>query len=702
MKHKSFRFSKRIRCRAGIRLLFVLGAFLLHSSLFAQRSESNEVEALNRDTLFQQAEKLSYEGAHTKALKKYQQVLTKYKQQKDTVSTIIALNAIEKIYIKKDSISKAKEYQNRILELIGKTKKPKTLGLLYHKIGMGYYFIGNYRKTVEYLSKSLENYKAINDTIGIAINLINLGIAHKEKAEYSIALENYLEGTTLFEKLKDSSSLISCYSAIGNLYRQIKEPERSLDYHFKAMKLAKKLPNKNYLVITLNNIGLAYKENNMPDSALIYYRQTLVIGQQEENKKIMSKALANMGRAYFIKKDYEKAEQNYAQTLALKEELNDKKGMAIASNNSADIYITTKKYQLALPLLQRALELAKKTGAKGTTLESYKLYKKLYAAQGKYKQAFEYGDLYLRLKDTIFSEQKEKNQTEMYIRYDSEQKDERIKLLDYKQKITEQKSEKRQATIVKLINLVLVISFLLMTGILFYNWKLQKQKRKHAQAIIKEQKRGLAAVISTQETERQRISRDLHDGIGQQLSSVRLSLQNIAGIMKKEENKNYEDIQRVNQMLQGTAKEVRGISHQMRPAALSKSGLFNSLEELLYNSFRDLPIQLDWVHFQLEKKRFGENIEIGLYRIIQELLNNIIKHAEARKVWVQLLNQSEKLVFIVEDDGKGFNPDRLITEGIGLLNIKSRVDALNGFFHCESTPGKGTITTIRIPTHEQN
>ena len=200
------------------------------------------------------------------------------------------------------------------------------------------------------------------------------------------------------------------------------------------------------------------------------------------------------------------------------------------------------------------------------------------------------------------------------------------------------------------------------------------------------------AVLEAEDRERVRIARDLHDGIGQMLAAARMALGNFLA------KKNIEDtdIQTSLDLLEDSIREIREISHNMMPGALTKLGLPTALKQFVnrINSLEILQINLQIVGV---KERLNEKTEMMLYRIIQEILGNIMRHAEATKVNIELIKHDDELVLIVEDNGKGFDSEKIKNQGIGIKNIASRVEYLNGSVNFDSAMGRGTSVIVEIP-----
>ena len=219
----------------------------------------------------------------------------------------------------------------------------------------------------------------------------------------------------------------------------------------------------------------------------------------------------------------------------------------------------------------------------------------------------------------------------------------------------------------------------------------------HKQKLIFEEKSkqkelGLEAVLEAQETERSRIARELHDGVVQQIGSVILKSRNMLSKLNLLDTKESQELLK---SLENSNKDLRNISHQMMPRALKELGIIAALNDLLEGSLSLSNIEFNLEHFNIEE-RLPQKIEITIYRIIQELINNIIKHSQATEVNVQLFTTSNAVVLIVEDNGVGFSSNKN-KNGVGLLNISSRLNMVKGAVNFEPSPKSGTLVTIKIP-----
>ena len=217
---------------------------------------------------------------------------------------------------------------------------------------------------------------------------------------------------------------------------------------------------------------------------------------------------------------------------------------------------------------------------------------------------------------------------------------------------------------------------------------------------IKESKYiALNSLMEGQELERKRLAREIHDGIGPILSTVKMNLANIEGDVENLMPDLKEKFQKSYKLIDEAAGDLRSISHNLMPKVLSDFGLSEALETLCEKIDAARSVNIDFINVGLDH-RLNEVTELGLYRISQELLNNTLKYAQATKVTLQLIKRDETIRLMYEDDGIGFYPDS-VASGIGLMNIENRARALAGQSVVDSRPGKGMTATIEIPINKK-
>jgi len=206
----------------------------------------------------------------------------------------------------------------------------------------------------------------------------------------------------------------------------------------------------------------------------------------------------------------------------------------------------------------------------------------------------------------------------------------------------------------------------------------------------------MESIIQGQEIERGRMAKDLHDGLGGMLSGIKLNLSSMKGNMVIQEADAQLFTRSIFQ-LDNAITEMRRVAHNMMPEALMRFGLVEALQDFCdgINESDELKIKFTPLG---RKKPLEKSTEVILYRIVQELTNNAMKHAAAKSIFVQLNTHDRGITLTVEDDGKGFDSSVLSEKkGAGFHNVQSRVDYLKGSFTVDSVPGKGTSIIVEIP-----
>ncbi|HEX8185647.1 MAG TPA: sensor histidine kinase, partial [Blastocatellia bacterium] len=209
-------------------------------------------------------------------------------------------------------------------------------------------------------------------------------------------------------------------------------------------------------------------------------------------------------------------------------------------------------------------------------------------------------------------------------------------------------------------------------------------------------------VVNTQELERRRMARDLHDHLGQQLTALRLSLQSL-----KEQSKGQASLRQHVENLQAAAERIDSdvdfLAWELRPSTLDEIGLMATVESFVHEWSKQFGIPADFHTAGLAGARLSSEAETNIYRIAQEALNNIYKHAEAGRAGVILEGRENHAVLIVEDDGKGFDPDEVTntSKGLGLISMRERASLTGGRLEIQSAPGQGTTVFVRVPMNEE-
>ena len=230
----------------------------------------------------------------------------------------------------------------------------------------------------------------------------------------------------------------------------------------------------------------------------------------------------------------------------------------------------------------------------------------------------------------------------------------------------------------------------------FYRRYKLRQETKLRDAIIKQQDLSTKAVLEAEENERKRIAQELHDGVGQMMSAAKMNLSAFESDLQLKDEAQKTAYEKIVSLVDESCKEVRSVSHQMMPNALLKKGLANAIREFI-DKIDSRVLKVDLFSEGLNE-RIDSNAETVLYRVIQECVNNVIKHSGANHLDISLIKDVDGISVTIEDNGKGFDvAQKTNVEGIGLKNMRTRIEYLKGTIEFDSTPEKGTLVAINVP-----
>lgn len=549
---------------------------------------------------------------------------------------------------------------------------------------------------------------AVGDKNDSALAMLwnNMGIIHTNQGNFDEAIAAYIEGMKYEEIISNRKGVAEGYNNLGVVHYYLSDMDNTLLYLKKSTEISKEIGDLEILKKGYINIGAIHRYLGEYEEALEYYNEGLEISESLNNTADINTCWHNIAEVYSLQGKYDESEAYYKKALVFNQKFDNKHGLALEYNNLGSLYTKQDKFKKGLESFDTAFKIANESGFRKLKEDIYQGYSILYAKKKEFKKAYDFNQLYLVLKDSILNEENAKSIAELRTKYETAEKEkllaiERIKTdsLKVEKALVDQQRAEAELKTSNRNKWIIVLVFLVIGASLFFFASVQRNKRK-AQAekdaaLILERDKGLTAVIEAQEEERKRISKDLHDGIGQQLSGLKMAFQRLEGKLLEEIPHREQELKQLVSIISDSADEVRTISHQMMPRALTEYGLLPAMEDMLSKSLTPNEIEYEFEHYGIED-RLAERIEISLYRIIQELINNIIKHSAAKRVNIQLFKNAGKVILIIEDNGKGFT-EGSNSEGHGLLNIKSRLNSLHGEVNYSPSPGSGTVATIRIP-----
>lgn len=545
---------------------------------------------------------------------------------------------------------------------------------------------------LDLFDKALKIRQELGDSAGVAALYNKQGIIHQKQGNLEAALDRQLRALVIYEQQEQDLWISYTLNNIAIIHYNLGNLPKSLEYHQRALDLRRELQDTYGIGASYGNMANVYLEMGDTNRAFGYLREAVNWLQETGSSEALGVQMNNLGAIFVSMGELDSARKYLEKALLIRRQLGDSKAIASTLGSLGELYLREGRYSIAEKTLDEALSLARNANVREEQINVLSRLSTLYEETGRLDKALQSLREYVRVKDEVYNDNVNARIMEMQARFDAESQEQQIVLLTSQQQLKDLKIRQQRTQ----ITLLLVFIVMLVGAAFFEYYRYRQKQRSLLQAeTMRQQELRMKAVIQAQEEERKRIAEDLHDGVGQTLSGLKLACEGIAEQVTAS-NSGKDQILQLGRSLDNACSEVRTISHQMRPKALTELGLIPAIDEMLSNTFTHSGISYSFDHFGVEG-RFDEKIEVSVYRIIQELVNNIIKHSNATEASFQLLKNNQRLVLVVEDNGKGFDYDQGKGKGIGLLNLDSRVDTVGGEINYESHPGEGTLVTIRIP-----
>ncbi len=568
----------------------------------------------------------------------------------------LAYTALANAYQVKNDYQKAISILKKAIDFSETTDNNSDNTDIYPALLNLYFYLGDYPNAMEIISREKQLAEKLNDKKRIAHCDNILGYIHFKQENFGAAIASYNRYINLASELNDSLMLAHALGELSDVYTGEKKYRQAVDILFNTINLCDRLQA---------NPGIHNKD--------------LINGLTPQYK---SKALYRLGKNYKLMGENLMAEKYALEAVEhTKNYPTPKYETAAYYINAGDIFYREKDFNKALHYLHYGYQLSREIQHRENSRDAAEYLSQTYASLNQNDSAFYFYRIFTGLKDSIVN-----NETKMKIagiqgQYDIAKKDKEIV---------------RQQQIRNI--LIGSFIFLLIVLLLIYNGYRLKQKNKYQQAINRQQNELFNAIVTTQDQERKRIAQDIHDGLGSVLSAAKLKLSSLEESKKIFTPDELEKYQASLDLLDEASTELRNISHNIMPATLSKLGLEAALQNFIGKITAHSNMQINFTAHGFAE-RIEENTEISIYRIILELINNIVKHAAAQKVTLQLIKYPTYINLVIEDNGVGFNYEKIMDEkkGIGMGNIFSRVEYLKGTIAIDSLPGKGTTVIVEIP-----
>lgn len=535
--------------------------------------------------------------------------------------------------------------------------------------------------------------------------LIGKGLLSAKLYNYHESTEYYLAGIELVETIPGkakNSSLATLYIDISSNYFELEQFEQSLYYDKKLLPYLDSNDNMDMYVIGNLYIADDYSSLGRFDSSFIYLEKVRDIVMRLKRPFVDIRFYYILGSIQRKRNEWRDALVSFKKAKEAAEKLQDDFQVVNSNEGIAACYFNLGNNSKAREVALHVLSEAGRISVPLMKVQALQLLKDIEEKDGNIAKAFQYQEQFIQAGDSLKKEKIQRQLHEIESRYQTAQKEKDILSLQRSNALQALSLERKSTFNYLLIGSIVA---LMITGFLGYRNLRHRQQLARQQDELQKQRiselekdKQLVAVDSLlrgQEEERSRLAKDLHDGLGGLLSGVKFSLSNMKDNLLMTPD-NMAVFERSLDMLDTSIKELRRVAHNMMPEMLAKFGLNEALKEYCNTVNATKLLAVKYQSLGMET-RLDNASEIIIYRIVQELLNNILKHASASETYVQLIRENNRLSVVVEDNGKGFDTTVLEkSSGAGWENIRSRVEYLKGQLDVHSEPGKGTLVNMEF------
>jgi signal transduction histidine kinase len=514
--------------------------------------------------------------------------------------------------------------------------------------------------------------------------LYTLAELHERKSNLDSSIYYCMEAVYLNERQQDHIEPAWLYAMISSLYLHIDQYNKSFMYAKKAIDGS---DYRSYATLGCIAMSKAFKAMKRMDSALLYANiplgkiqdiQPFYLCQVYNNLAEMQLLTNNVDSALYYINEVETLYKYKA--AGLRDKL-------ITFLLATDVWLAKKDISKSRFYLDKSISLIREKSYTIYLPDLYERLSNLHFRLGLYKEAFLYSDSATLTKELLSNAKNRFVIADLETKYQTAQKE---KALSQKEL---QLHESRQYIGLS----VAVAAIAILTAALVYvNYK--NKRRRHQQQLqhLQQEKeiQLLQALMQGEEKERSRIAKDLHDGVAGMLAAAKMQLSSLS--LKNHELTENKEFQQAIKLLNDSTHEVRLTSHNLMPEMLMRYGLNEALRRYCSNISNEYLLKVryeSWGHI----KRYINTFELSVYRIVQELLNNVLKHSKATEAFVQLSVKEETLFIFIEDNGIGFQQP-VPREGMGLQSLQARIKAMNGRFEVETSGNRGVSAYLEFAT----
>ncbi|MEN9569003.1 MAG: hypothetical protein RL172_234 [Bacteroidota bacterium] len=555
---------------------------------------------------------------------------------------------------------------------------------------------GQFKEALTIAKEALEISKTLGDKKELAVAYLNVGSEWQYLSDFALAADCYLLARQMAETINDKRLLRIANNNLASVFIELGEFEKGKLYAEQSLQIARELKNEYAISSSMYNIATAATQLKQYHKALELYKAIEKIGLQSKDDIVQLDGWLGMAEVYNAMGDAPAAEKFYQQVIRFSQQKQLPEYQMYACMGYADLLLKNKQFANARHIINTGIALAQK---QGSMLELKDLYLKaavLNEKTGSAAAALDYRKQFEVINDSILGEKSRTTIANLEAKYEFDKKEATINQLEAKNQLHTLAIQ--QTHVLNYILAGSAIGLLLLFALSYRNYRQKKilQQQRINELEKEKQLTATEAVLKGEAQERSRLAKDLHDGLGGLLSGIKYSFQSMKGNMVMTPE-NMQAFERSMDMLDSSIKEMRRVAHNLMPEALVKFGLDTALKDFCNDINQTGALQVSYQGIGLANSHIDQTTAISIYRIVQELINNTLKHASANNAIVQVSKADNKISITVEDDGRGFNTATLQqSNGMGWSNIKQRVNLLKGKLDVHSQQGEGTSVLIEF------
>ncbi len=572
---------------------------------------------------------------------------------------------------------------------------------LKHKAKLLHAFVisenGQYKEAAKIINASIPFFESIKDYQSLGIIYNALSNQYSAIGAYDKSIKQAQKTVEYATKSGDKELLIRGYFAMAIDYFEIKEYDKSVSYYKKALVVAKAINDKRFITYIHNNLANNYAHMGSYKEAIPYANKAIKDFTETGATRLLSYPYVNLGTAYKGLKNYKLSEDYYLKAIKIKSDNNDEKDLIITQGYLADLYLKQKRYNDAEKVALIGYKNAKRLHLLPEIESTSRQLSKAYLKQEDYKNAALFFEINSNIKDSLSVTEKSKELFRLQTKYETAEKENQI--LQQKNKIAEHELQlnNRKLWIIRVASMAVIVFFIGFSLYFKQRNKIRQQKKEN------ELKLALNKIENQNKLQEQRlsISRDLHDNIGSQLTFIISSIDTTKQFMGDKDAKITSRLSKINDFTRETISELRDTIWAMNHSEIT----LKDLQARILNFIENAGKARENINFKFinelpknQKLIFDSKRGMHIYRILQEAINNAIKHANPETITTTLRESNNELILKIADNGKGFNPNDN-TQGNGLKSLKTRAESLKGSLQVDSSE-KGTIITLKIPKHD--